>query len=99
MDATARKLIIAASLLMLAISPAAAAHPGLYAHHFGRWIGYGWSDGYHAYDSCPNCPRRAAKSPTWLKLDSPVQGPLLKPLPPPPADTAIETLPVPLPTN
>jgi hypothetical protein len=26
-------------------------------NRFGRWTGYGWGEGYHAYDACPSCKR------------------------------------------
>jgi hypothetical protein len=93
------RILIAVVLCLLAASPAMAKVPKQHGQHLGRWIGYGWSEGYHAYDNCPNCLRRAAKGPTWLKLDFPLHGPPLKPLPLPPAEPAVETLPVPLPTN
>lgn len=28
------------------------------ANRIGRWTGYGWSEGYHAYDECPSCGHR-----------------------------------------
>jgi hypothetical protein len=66
-------------------------------NHFGRWLGYGWSEGYHAYDECPKCKHghgRAA-APTYLHWQ-----PLLhKSAPLPAVDSAppIEEIPAPMP--
>lgn len=46
---------IAAMLLILVPTPAARAG---WLNEWGRHLGIGWSDGYHAFDQCP--PRRGA---------------------------------------
>jgi hypothetical protein len=89
MEVTARKLIMMAALFTLAVSPAAAGHPLSLHHYWGRWIGYGWSEGYHARDEVP--PRRIhSKRAPQLVLHGPPK------LPPPPS-APLEVLPAPLP--
>lgn len=86
MDITTRTLFLTAALFTLAVSPAAAGQP---MQHWGRWIGYGWSDGYHARDEVP--PRRihSQRGPQSVKY-----GPVM--MPPPPRN-GVEVLPAPLP--
>ena len=88
MDVTARTLFLTAALLALAVSPAAAGHPLRIGQHWGRWIGYGWSEGYHARDEVS--PRRvhAKRSPQLV-----MHGPTMMP----PASAPL-VLPAPLPS-
>jgi hypothetical protein len=89
MEITARKLFVTAALLTLVVSPAAAGHPLAIGQHWGRWIGYGWSEGYHARDEVP--PRRGhSQSPPQLVTYGPAM------MPPPPRNV-VEVLPAPLP--
>ena len=95
MAVSVRKLIVVAALFTLAVSPAAAGHP-LSHHYWGRWIGYGWSEGYHARDEVP--PRRphSKRGQQWHSV---MHGPTTMPattLPPPPRN-GVEVLPMPLP--
>jgi hypothetical protein len=59
-------IIVAAILLISGISTAQAELSQTSVNQFGRWIGYGWSEGYHTYDECPPCRRRAALTPSYL---------------------------------
>lgn len=62
--------IVAAVLLLGGAARSQAEFSQSQANHFGRWIGLGWSEGYHAYDECPRC-RHAARPCAPLKGTSP----------------------------
>jgi hypothetical protein len=58
--------VIAAAMFA---SPLEAAHP----HHIGRYLGTGWSDGYHSRAACPPkrglmhmAPQEAKPLPWWM---------------------------------
>jgi hypothetical protein len=57
--------IIALALLACDVASLRADYSESCFNQFGRWFGYGWSSGYHAYDECPTC-RRAPPPATYL---------------------------------
>jgi len=50
--------LVAAVLVCWTAAPPARAEYSRSVHNrVSRWTGYGWSEGYHAYDECPSCRR------------------------------------------
>lgn len=56
-----KQWLVVASCLLLSPSLASAAWNAPWYHTFGRWIGYGFGDGYHA---CPD-PSWKSRGPAW----------------------------------
>lgn len=73
MRVSTRWSIVAATLLLGSAALAQAEYSQSHANQFGRWIGLGWSEGYHAYDECPRCrhPARPCVPSTAASPDAP----------------------------
>jgi hypothetical protein len=93
MEVTLRKLLVAAALVGLIVSPATAGHPLALGQSWGRWIGYGWGEGYHARDAMP---ARRPHSKHAQRVHWPVVMQNAPIVPPPPLKN-VEILPLPLP--
>ena len=95
--------LIAAGLLFTSVAtPARGEYSRCHHNDLSRWIGYGWSEGYHAYDECPP-PCRPPMHLKWQPLIRPASAgkvPLEAPLSPAEVNVpAREELPPPLPAE
>jgi hypothetical protein len=66
--------------LILILATAATAHAGWF-NSLGRHLGLGWSDGYHACDSCSRHGSHFAIPPGGLPYPEPVPVPAKQPTP------------------
>lgn len=93
-------LFAAALVIACGATPLRAEYSRSLHNDFGRWIGYGWSEGYHAYDECPP-PCRPPMHLKWQPLVRPKSAwPVPSAAPWSPEQTAApprEELPPPLP--
>ena len=83
------------TLLVLALAGSSQVSAG-WVNELGRDLGLGWSDGYHAYEGCPNSRMRSQPWQRRASRQGPQEEPLVPYLEPAPAPRpAPEALPAP----
>jgi hypothetical protein len=96
MEVKARKRLLAILLCAVLSSSAVAGHPLAIGQTCGRWIGYGWGEGYHAREAMPPKRHHAKQVPPplfWLNTTYGPPSPVLRPM------KGAEVLPLPLPPD